>query len=213
MKKKIPAMLIMLCLTLGILNAQTVEESLKNSWTKFDAAKTEQEKIATASQFDMIAAKWSDHWASSFYAAYAKIKISFMLTEKAKRDQYLDAADAYLGKAEKLSPNNQEIFIIRAWCAKARIAIDAKDRWKKYGEVYDTYMEKAKKINPENPRIFFLEGHGPFYKPKMWGGGKDKAKPYFEKAKALFAKEDKTNLLVPFWGEPENEDLLKQCNE
>jgi hypothetical protein len=79
--------------------------------------------------------------------------------------------------------------------------------------VYDDYIAKAKKINPENPRIFFLEGQGPFYKPKMFGGGKNKAQPYFEKAKELFAKEDKTSLLKPHWGETENEEYLKQCNE
>jgi hypothetical protein len=79
--------------------------------------------------------------------------------------------------------------------------------------VYDDYIAKAKKINSENARIFLLEGQGPFYKPKMWGGGKDKAKPYFEKAKELFAKEDKSSLLKPHWGEKENEEYLKQCNE
>ena len=136
-----------------------------------------------------------------------------MLTDKTKRDQYLDVANQYLEKAEKLSANNQEIFILYAWSAKARIAIDGADRWKKYGEIYSEYINKAKKINTENPRIYLLEGQGMFYRPKLYGGGKDKAKPYFEKAKQLFAKEDKSNVLVPNWGSDENELLLKQCDE
>jgi len=213
MKTKIATMLTLLCLTVSTIKSQTLEEALKTSLTKFDAAKTEQEMVGASSQFDMITNKWGDQWAANFYAAYAKIKVSLKLTDKIKRDQYLDAANALIEKADKLSPNNEEIYILAAWSAKARIAIDGKDRWKKFGEVYDDYIAKAKKINSENARIFFLEGQGPFYKPKMWGGGKDKAKPYFEKAKELFAKEDKSSLLKPYWGEKENEELLKQCNE
>jgi hypothetical protein len=213
MKTKIATVLTLFCITIGTLKSQTLEETLKKSLDKFEAAKTEQEMIGAASQFDMISNKWSDQWAANFYAAYSKIKVSLKLTDKTKRDQYLDAADGLLEKANKLSPNNQEIFILTAWGAKARIAIDPKDRWKKFGETYDDNIAKAKKISSENPRIFFLEGYGPFFKPKMWGGGKDKAKPYFEKAKELFAKEDKTNVMKPYWGEPENEEYLKQCNE
>jgi hypothetical protein len=213
MKTKIGMTLAFLGLMGVVLKAQTLEESLNASLPKFEAATTDQQMIATASGLDMIASKWGDQWISSFYSAYAKIKISLKLTEKTKRDQYLDAANLLLDKADKLSPNNEEILILQAWSAKARIAIDGKDRWKKYGEVYDDLIAKAKKINPENPRIYFLEGQGPFYKPKMWGGGKDKAKPYFEKAKVLFDKENKQAILIPSWGAKEDEDLLKQCNE
>ena len=212
-KTKIATLLLLLCLTIGTIKSQTLDETLKKSLDKFDAAKTEQEMIGASSQFDMITNKWSDQWAADFYAAYSKITISLKLTDKAKRDQYLDAADILIDKANKLSANNQEIFILAAWSAKARIAVDGKDRWKKFGDVYDDYIAKAKKINSENPRIFFLEGQAPFYKPKMWGGGKEKAKPYFEKAKELFAKEGKSNLLKPYWGEKENDEYLKQCNE
>jgi hypothetical protein len=45
----------------------------------------------------------------------------------------------------------------------------------------------------------------------MYGGGKVKAKPYLEKAKELFAKESKTSILKPYWGEIQNLDYLKQC--
>jgi hypothetical protein len=47
----------------------------------------------------------------------------------------------------------------------------------------------------------------------MYGGGKEKAKPYFTKAEELFAKEDKSAVLKPHWGEKQNQDFLKQCDE
>ncbi len=212
-KSKIATALALFCLALSAAKAQTIEESLKSPLDKFDAAKTPQEMIAASSQLDLIAAKWPGQWISHYYTALSKIRISFALPEKTKRDLYLDVANVYLDKADKLSPNNQEILILQAWAAKARIAIDGQDRWKKFGEVYDGYIGRAKKINPENPRIYYLEGQGPFYKPKIWGGGKDKALPFFEKAKDLFARENKSNILVPHWGEKENNEMLKQCQE
>jgi hypothetical protein len=47
---------------------------------------------------------------------------------------------------------------------------------------------------------------------KIWGGGKGKAKPYFEKAKALFSKESKSDIFKPYWGEAVNEEFLMQCS-
>jgi len=213
MKTTIVTVLLLLSTTISGLKAQTVEESLKASYDTFTGAKTDQELIAGASRFDMAVSKWKDTWQAYLYAAYAKISVSLKLGDKTKRDQYLDAADAYLSKAIALSPDNQEVLIMQAWSAKARIAVDAKDRWKKFGEVYDDRINKAKKINAENPRIYFLEGHAPFYKPKVWGGGKDKAKPYFEKAKELLAKESKASIMQPYWGSKEVDEFLLQCNE
>lgn len=74
-------------------------------------------------------------------------------------------------------------------------------------------LEKAKKINPNNPRIYLLQGIPIFHKPKLFGGGKSKALPYFQKAQDLFAKQDATNLEHPYWGAQENADYLAQCKE
>ncbi len=47
----------------------------------------------------------------------------------------------------------------------------------------------------------------------MYGGGKEKAKPEFEKAKELFAKESKTSILKPNWGEKQNLDILNNVSK
>ena len=55
-------------------------------------------------------------------------------------------------------------------------------------------LEKAKELNPDNPRIYLQRGISKFYTPKMFGGGKKAAAPYFEKAQGLFAKEQHTDI-------------------
>jgi hypothetical protein len=93
----------------------------------------------------------------------------------------------------------------------ARIAVDGQNRGMQYSGIVNQSLEKAEKINPDNPRIYYLKGSSLFYQPEMYGGGKDKAKPYFEKAKDLFAKESKASIVKPYWGEKQNLDYLKQC--
>ena len=193
--------------------AQSFENTLKSSFTKFDTTTAIPAMTAAAAQLDMIAQKNPANWASNFYSAYAHIKLSYKLTDINQRDQFLDAADASLAKADKLLPNSEEVFILRAYSCKARIAVDPRERWKKYGDMYADFISKAKKINPENPRIYFMEGMEPFWKPKIWGGGKNKAKPYFLKARELFDKEDRSDILRPYWGRQANEAFLNQCYE
>jgi len=211
---------ITIAVSLALLNlgairssAQPFEESLKHAFTRFDTASSRSSMAVGAADLDALAVKYPDMWAGHFYSAYAQIKTSFSLTDKNLRDQLLDGAEAALNKAERLSPHNEEIFILRGWGAKARMAVDPQDRWKKCNALYDDAIGKAKKMNPENPRIYFLDGQGYFYKPRLWGGGKDKARVCFQKAKQLFAKEDKGNVLRPSWGQTANEEFLAKCND
>lgn len=206
-------MFSMLSLTFSGTKAQSLENMLKSSFTKFDTTTEISAMMAAASPLEMIAKKNPTNWAGNFYSAYAYIKLSYKLTDKNQRDRYLDAADASLTKTDKLIPNSEEVFILRAYSSKARIAADPKERWKKYGDVYSDFISKAKKINPENPRIYFMDGMEPFWKPKIWGGGKNKAKPYFQTAKELFGKENKSDILRPYWGQQANEEFLKQCDK
>jgi hypothetical protein len=50
-----------------------------------------------------------------------------------------------------------------------------------------------------------------FGTPPQFGGGKDKAKPLFEKSVALY-KAAKPATLAPTWGQKQAEDMLAQCN-
>ena len=211
--KKLILTTSMVGLAISVCIAQGNKDALKYLFTAFDTTSSAPAMTTLLPRLDMYVQQNSTSWASYFYSAYARIKLSLKLTDKGVRDQYLDAADAMLTKAGQLSPNNEEIFILQAYSGKARIAADPGGRWKKYGDVYSGFITKAKKINPENPRIYFLEGMDPFWRPKIWGGGKSKAKPYFEKAGALFSKESKADILKPYWGEEANEEFLRQCDK
>lgn len=195
------------------LKAQTMEESLNKAFLQMDSVKSLSDMMSVSAQFDMIASRWENEWSSNYYAAYAKVIASFIVQDSKKKDLFLDEADKYLEKIKPLDSQNEETYVLAALITSARIAVDGQNRGMQYSGILNQDLEKAEKINPDNPRIYYLKGSALFYQPEMYGGGKTIAKPYFEKAKELFAKETKTSILKPHWGEKQNLDFLKQCDE
>ena len=195
------------------LKAQTLEESLSKTLMNMDSVQNLSQMMSVSAQFDMIASKWENEWSSNYFAAYAKVISSFIVQDNKKKDLFLDEADKYLGKVKTIDSQNDETWALAALITNARISVDGQNRGMQYGGIFNQNLSKAEKINPDNPRIYYLKGTSLFYTPEMYGGGKAQAKPLFEKAKELFAKESKTSVLKPVWGEKQNLDYLKQCNE
>jgi hypothetical protein len=214
MKPLIKSFWLVLFLALPVTTkAQTMEESLSKTLMKMDSVQNLSSMMNVSAQFDMIASKWENEWSSNYYAAYAKVIVSFIVQDNNKKDLFLDEADKYLGKVKAIEGQNDETWVLAALITNARISVDGQNRGMQYGGTFNQDIEKAEKINPENPRIYYLKGTSLFYTPEMYGGGKTKAKPYFEKAKELFAKESKSSVIKPVWGEKQNLDYLKQCDE
>jgi hypothetical protein len=195
------------------VKAQTMEESLSKTLMSMDSVQNISSMMNVSAQFDMIASKWENEWSSNYYAAYAKVIASFIVQDNNKKDLFLDEADKYLGKLKAIDSQNDETWVLAALITNARISVDGQNRGMQYGGEFNQDIAKAEKINPANPRIYYMKGTSLFYTPEMYGGGKAKAKPYFEKAKDLFAKESRTSVLKPVWGERQNLDYLKQCEE
>ena len=195
------------------LKAQTMEESLSKTFMQMDSVKNLSDMMTVSAQFDRIADKWNNEWSTNYYAAYANVIASFIVADSKKKDLFLDEADKYLEKVKSLGSQDDETYVLAALITNARIAVDGQNRGMQYGAILNQYMVKAETINPDNPRIYYLKGTSLFYQPEMYGGGKEKAKPYFVKAKELFAKEAKASVLKPHWGEKQNLDFLRQCDE
>ena len=212
MKTLVKTLILLFFLCLPVcLKAQTLEESLGKTLMQMDSIKGLPDLMKVSAQFDMIADKWNNEWSANYYAAYAKVIASFIIQDSKQKDQFLDEADKYFEKVKTLGKDNDETWVLAALITSGRISVDGQNRGMQYGGTFNEYIEKAEKINPSNPRIYYLKGTSLFYTPEMYGGGKERAKPEFEKAKELFAKESKRSILKPYWGEKQNLDILKQC--
>ena len=185
---------------------------LENTFTAFDTSYVDMNaKINAGNKLVLIAKKYPEEWAPQYYAAYSRAQLSYFEKDEAKRDAYLDEADNYLAEAIRLlGKENDETHVMSAILANARMAVKPQARYQKYGKIFNEQLDAAKEINPDNPRIYLERGISKFYTPKMFGGGKKVATPYFEKAQELFAKQAGGDMTVPHWGQFSNDYFLQQ---
>lgn len=204
------AFILMVSFTLSI-KAQTFEQNLSSAFAKFDSATTIAQMMPASSFLDIIAIQNSGQWAANYYAAYAKAIISFVEPDVKKKDLLIDEAEKYFSKINTVLPDSSEKYVLAALIVNARVSVDGRSRGSHYGPILDQNLKKAKAINPNNPRIYYLKGTSLFYTPKLFGGGKSKAKEYFDRATPLFEAQNETSILIPYWGKKQNVDYLNQC--
>jgi hypothetical protein len=125
-------------------------------------------------------------------------------------DPVADKAESILGKAEALSKDNSEIFILKKMIATLRMMVDPMNRYMTYGPQAQTALETAKKLNPENPRIYYLEGMDLYQTPEQYGGSKPEAKKRFETALQKFDAFKPASPIDPQWGRKATEYFMSQ---
>lgn len=195
--------------------AQDYKAPLTATYLAFDTTINEGPRLEAANKLKLIAKKFPDVWQANYYAAYALANLSYSEKDAAKRDAYLDEAQGYYEDmlAAMDGKENSETHVLAALIANARMAVKPQQRYQKLGKVFEQEMEAAKADNPDNPRIYYLKGVTKYFTPKMFGGGADAAKPYFEKADTLFANETTDDVDVIHWGKGANAYFLGEIRK
>jgi hypothetical protein len=168
--------------------------------------------------FERIADAEKSQWHPYYYAAYSQILSGYILTNTPAPnmpsilDPIADKAEILINKADALSPDNSEIYVVKKMIASIRMMADPMSRYMQYGPLAAQALEKAKKLNPENPRVYFLEGQDKFYTPEQFGGSKSEAKKLFELAMQKFESFKVQSPMDPTWGKSAAQNLLVQAN-
>ena len=163
-----------------------------------------------ANKMERIATTEKAEWLPNYWVAYCYLMDSYAETDGGKKDMLLDKADIFLKNAEELVKESDELEVMKANLASARMVVNPAERWQKYGGIVTTALNTAKKLNPENPRIALMEAQGIFYTPENFGGGKEKSKPVFGKSIQQFSKFKPVSTIYPNWGEMTAKWMLSQ---
>lgn len=204
-----------LILTLcGVLQAQAQSDkyvqAMKQKLVLFDSAKTTAELQAASAAFERIAEAEKTQWLPYYYAALAQARVGF--NDKAADKEVLAAkADELLTKAEAIE-KNADLWSVRNMIATIQMLVDPMTRWQTYGAKASAAIQEGLKLDPNNPRLYYLQGMSVYGTPAQFGGGKDKAKPIFEKAVAA-GKAEQIKPLHPNWGLKESEKMLALCSQ
>jgi hypothetical protein len=174
----------------------------------FDSAKTIDQLQSLAGTFERIGDAEKTQWLPYYYAALAQTLIGWNPDTKDK-DANSQKINAYLAKAEAIE-KNAETYAVENMSATQQMLVDPQTRWATNGKDASEALQKGLTLDPNNPRLYYLQAMSLFNTPPQFGGGKDKAKPVFEKSVALF-KSAQHKSLYPTWGEKEAENMLAQC--
>jgi len=172
--------------------------------------------LANANGFERIADTEKNQWLPYYYASYGHIMRAYMLSNgkqgdfSAITDPEADKADALLAKAESLSKDNAEIYILKKMIASLRLSADPMNRWQTQLPLATEAMTTAKKLDPENPRITLLEAQDKIFTPEEYGGNKAEGKKLLEEAIKKFEAKKPESSIAPSWGLSQAKYFLQQ---
>jgi len=201
------AFALLISMTAGAQSAKYTEAMTKNI-ALLDSAKSVDQLLSLASTFDRIGDAEKTQWLPYYYAALAQTWIGWMPATTDK-DGNAQKINAYLAKAEAIEKNS-ETYAVENMAATQQMLVDPQTRWATNGKDAAAALQKGLELDPNNPRLYYLQGMSLFGTPTQYGGGKDKAKPLFEKSIALY-KSAQPKPLYPTWGEKQAENMLAQC--
>lgn len=192
----------------GVAQSDKYNQIMQKNITLLDSAKTPDELQSLAATFERIGDAEKTQWLPYYYAALAQTWIGWNPATKDK-DVNSQKINAYLAKAEALE-KNAELYAVENMSATQQMLVDPQTRWQTNGQDAAKALQKGMTADPNNPRLYYLQGMSLFGTPPQFGGGKDKAKPLFEKSIALY-NSAQPKPLYPTWGKQQAEQMLAQC--
>jgi hypothetical protein len=187
-------------------------DAMKLNVGQLDTAHSVPSFLDLGNRFERIADAEKTQALPYYYAAYCTVMTDLTGTDKSRADEIADKAETLITKAESLDKPNSETSVIRSLIATAHMMVDPQNRYMQYGAASSEAIKKAEQLDPSNPRPVLLEGQAKFYTPEAFGGGKEIAKPLFQKALTLFSAFKPASDIAPRWGQHATEYFLSMCN-
>ncbi|MFL5772357.1 MAG: hypothetical protein ACJ75F_04315 [Flavisolibacter sp.] len=219
MKKYIVSFTLLLLAASSFAQSEKYMKTMQDKVGSLDSTRDPAALKDLSATFERIGDAEKTQWLPYYYSALTLVNSGYTTFMSANGntngmaqsiDPVADKAESILGKAEALSKDNSEIFILKKMIATLRMMVDPMNRYMTYGPQAQTALETAKKLNPENPRIYILEGEDKFYTPEQFGGSKTEAKKLFETASQKFQSFKPATEIDPNWGRPVVDYFMNQ---
>jgi hypothetical protein len=212
--------IIALCFCLPVLSSLAQSEkyvkAMQSRVAAVDTTRAPENLKELSAAFERVGDAEKTLWLPYYYAALTQVNAGYMLTGGKMGgmadvlDPIADKAEALLNKAETISKDNSEIYIVKKMIASLRMMADPMSRYMQYGPKAQEALEVARKLNPENPRIYLLAGQDKFFTPEQFGGSKEEAKKLFEEALKKYDSFKAASELDPSWGRSTTQYFLAQ---
>ncbi len=165
----------------------------------------EQDLVAARAFFERLQTDPTYPWLIHYYIAladYRLISFCFSKKDKDKVKQYIDDGIEHLKACLELNEDFAEAHSLLSLLYGNKIGTNPL-LGMTLGPKSGIEMEKAMELQSHNPRTHLIAGLSANFTPKLFGGGKKKAKIAFQKAIAYFDLFKLENPLLPDWGHEE----------
>ncbi len=212
--KKILLAVAIICVISANAQSEKYVSAMQDKLSQLDTSKTPADLLKVSDAFARIGDAEKTQWLPYYYAGLALSTMGWM-DQNVDKDENSAAIKSYCDKAEAnaTSPSDKaEIYTVRNMAATQQMMVDPQNRYMTYGQEAAADLEKGIQLDPANPRIYYLQGMSMFKTPEQYGGGKDKAKPLFEKSVLLFTRFP-VKPLYPKWGQKQAAEKLAECSK
>ncbi len=193
--------------------SEKYNDAMQKTLGMMGSAKTSADYIAASAAFERIGDAEKTQWAPYYYAGLSLTTLGWS-DQSIDKDANAEKVKSFCDKAEAVAPDNtakSEIESLRNMAATQEMLVDPQSRWQTSGMEAGAALQKGMALDANNPRLYYLQGMSLFGTPEQFGGGKDKAKPMFEKALELY-KTAQPKPMYPNWGKEQAEAQLALCN-
>lgn len=188
------------------------------SQTKFDKSMQQafqlmqENKLSEAANlFERIGNAEPNNWLPYYNVALLKTRTTFSMKDTDKVEAQLKEATEFIEKAAAISPDNSEIYVVKALINVAKIASNPMVYGASLSGETATLYQKAIELDPTNPRAHsglaeFEMGGARFFKQDLT--------PFCKKLQASLALYDSfkpASKLHPNWGKERVLEVLKSC--
>jgi tetratricopeptide (TPR) repeat protein len=214
MKKLLLISIIGIIIVAGSYAQNSADSAMYNTGIYLlNNAKTTDNYLEAAFYFEQLAPQYPKQWLVFYYSGLAYLQASHKALISKYKDELIDKAQPLIDKAFSLKPNEPELHVLQAFLYQSRLQVNPEIRGLNYSQKAEASLKKAMAADPANPRAFSLMAYNVYFTPVMFGGGAKKALSMFLKAKEKFLAFTPELPFMPNWGEAENQQMIRECNQ
>lgn len=163
--------------------------------------------------FERVASVEKNEWIPDYYVGLICAIDIFEKRNESQSDLLLKKAKVALENAIKKSPNNPELYNLKAFILTAEITLNPMMNGRRLSSQVIENYKKALHLDGNNPRALYLLADYQINMAKMFGGDTSKYYAQLEKAVEKFNTFKQPVPFYPNWGKEMAVQILKQKNK
>jgi len=192
----------------GKSQSSSFTKNLEAAVVLLDKCQTQEQYVYAFAKMEELHKQDPSAWLPAYYASIIKARMA--MKKMGDADQLANEAIQWQAITKAIH-NSDEVLCLESIVYTSKMAVNPIFRWKAYESRIKKPLEQAIALNKNNPRPYILKANLQYKMPILFGGGCNSARPIAQKAKMVFEQLKTDFTVMPHWGRPILDDLIKAC--